>query len=260
MNLRAIAAPPNRGILLDAVVFVLNLLLVRGLARSFVDLARSASGGDAAAKLSLTVFFVAIFVLPAAGAVLKRWHFHQQRGAARGAATLGEGALGCLLHPVLYFTVSLVVGMAAGVLLATRVFGEGFAQRAGIFLPLMLAVLVLSMVQTVLVYRYFSPPRKPPRGAFWRDGRSAFLGDLCIFVNMALFQVLWNVALSGRFQPVSDAEELAGRLLLVAFLSVLLYLPPRIFYLADDAHRPASRLSMLLAVSPVVLHVVLGVI
>lgn len=58
----------------------------------------------------------------------------------------------------------------------------------------------------------------------------------------------------------ADFEELAGRLFLVGFLSVLVYLPPRIFYLADDAGRPASRLTIVLAVSPIVLHVVLGVI
>ncbi|HYH82821.1 MAG TPA: hypothetical protein VEX86_23715 [Longimicrobium sp.] len=257
MNLHAIAAPPNRGILLDAVVFVLGLVLMRRLARAFMQLAAAASAGDDAAKLSLTVFFVGIFVLPAAGAVLKRWHFHQHRRRGNdGAEPLSSGAPGCLLHPAIYLAVSLTIGTVAGVMIGQRIFGEDFGQRAGIFLPMMLAVLVLGIVQTFLVYRYLSPPRKPP-GAFLRDPRTAAAGDLCIFVNMILFQVLWTVMLSSLGR-VTDAPGLAGRVFLAWFLTILLYLPPRIFYLADDAGRPASRLSILLATSPIVLHTLFG--
>ena len=252
LSLRALAAPANRGILLDLVVFVLNLVLVRLLARDFAGLLRGAAAGDAGAEWALAVFFLALFVLPAAGAVLKRWHFHHGRGARDRT---GEAAWGCLLNPVFYFVVSFTVLMTAGVLFAQRVFGEDFADRGEVFLPIMFGVLVLGIVQTFLVYRYLDPPREAPRGAFWRDGRSALLGDACIFLNMILFQVLWNVLLSGRFTRVADFEDFAGRLFFLWFASILVYFPPRIFYLAEDAHRRASWLTMLLATSPVVLHV-----
>lgn len=258
MNIKAAAAAPNRGILLDAVVFVVNLLLIRRLARAFVEMVQSASGGDPVAKLSVTAFLLAIFILPAAGSVLKRWHFHRRRGGRE--AGLGDGALGCLLHPAIYLSVSLVVGTAAAAMIGVQVFGENFNDRAEVFLPTMLAVVVLSIAQTVLVYRYFSRPKQPPRLAFLRGERSELLGDVCIFVNVILFQVLWNVMLGGRFQRVGGVEDLLGRLFLVGFLSVLVYLPPRIFYLADDARRRASWLTIVLAISPIVLHVVLGVI
>jgi hypothetical protein len=253
--LRALAAPANRGILLDLVVFVLNLVLVRLLARDFVAEVRGAAAGDPVSEGILALFFLALFVLPAAGAVLKRWHFHQGRGARKRSDDAGAQAWGCLLNPVFYFVVSITVLMTAAVLFAQRVFGEGFADRAEVFLPMIFGVLVLGIVQTFLVYRYLDPPRTAPRGAFWRDGRSALLGDLCIFLNMILFQVLWNVLLSGRFTRVADFEELAGRLFFLWFLSILVYFPPRIFYLAEDGHRRAIWLTMLLATSPTILRV-----
>jgi hypothetical protein len=253
MRPRDLAAPANRGILLDLTVFVLNLVLVRLLARQLLGFGRAAITGDTRAEWVLGAYFLALFVLPAAGAVLTRWHFHQRRGPR--SAEAGVDAWGCVLNPAFYFAVSVTVLMAAGVLIAQRLFGEDFADRAGVFLPLMFGVLVLAIVQTVLVFRYFEAPRAPPRGAFWRDGRSALLGDACIFLNMILFQVMWNVALAGRFNRVTDFEDFAGRIFFLWFLSILMYFPPRIFYLAEDLHRRTSWLTMLLATSPVVLHV-----
>ncbi len=81
MNLKDIFARHNRGVLLDVVVFVLNLILMSLLARYFVELVRLASAGDALARLALGLYFLGIFVLPAAGAVLKRWHFHHRRSS-----------------------------------------------------------------------------------------------------------------------------------------------------------------------------------
>ncbi|MFL5382029.1 MAG: hypothetical protein ACJ8GN_05905 [Longimicrobiaceae bacterium] len=257
MRPRDLAAPANRGIVLDLVTFAVNLLLVRLLARELVGLVRRASAGDPAAEWVLGAFFLALFVLPAAGAVLLRWHFHARRGRRRDADD--PAVFGCLLNPVFYFVVSVTVLMAAGVLFAQRIFGEGYEDRAEVFLPLMFGVMALGIVQTFLVYRYLDPPRNAPRGAFWRDGRSALLGDACIFLNMILFQVLWNVALAGRFARVTDFRDFAGRLFLLWFLSILVYFPPRIFYLAEDARRRASWLTMLLATSPAVLRV-MGVI
>jgi hypothetical protein len=253
MRPRDLAAPANRGIVLDLVTFAVNLLLVRLLARELVGVVRRASAGDPGAKWAIGAFFLALCVLPAAGAVLLRWHFHARRGGRGGADD--SAVFGCLLNPAFYFVVSVTVLMAAGVLFAQRIFGEGFADRAEVFLPLMFGVMALGIVQTFLVYRYLDPPRKAPRGTFWRDGRSALLGDACVFLNVILFQVLWNLALSGRFARVSGFEDFLGRLFFLWFLSILVYFPPRIFYLADDLRRPASWLTMLLATSPVVLHV-----
>lgn len=257
-DLRSLAAAANRGTVLDVTVFVLNLLVMRQLARQFVSIVRRASAGDPGAKVFLGSYFLLMLVLPAAGAVLKRWHFQRRRAARGERGDAGEAAWGCLLNPAFFLAVSLVIATTVGVIFAGQVFGEDFSGRAEVFLPLLFGVLVFSIAQTVLVYRYLSPVPRPPRAAFLRDERSEILADACIFLNMILFQVLWNILAAGRFTRPRGVEEVLGRIFVLWFLAVLVYFPPRIFYLAEDGHPRRSWLTMLLATAPPVLHVVFG--
>ncbi|MCA1635057.1 MAG: hypothetical protein LC802_15550 [Acidobacteria bacterium] len=268
MNVKSIYAETNRGILLDVVVFLLSLILMRWLTKSFVNLARLASSGDTFAEFALGLFFLGMFVLPAAGAVLKRWHFHQRlarlpghRAGAnkRTSDPADNAAVGCFLHPAFYLAVSLCLAVTAVVILGTQVFGEDFHQNGAIFLPLIFGTLVLSILQTVAVYSYFEPPAKTPAREFWRDPRSALLGDACIYLNMIFYQVLWNVAVSSPFGRVTGFEDFAGRVFFLFFVALLVYFPPRIFYLAEDITRPTAWLTIFLANSPVILRVLLGI-
>ena len=255
-----IFAKNNRGILLDVVVFVLQLLLIRLLTRYFIELIRRASAGDASAQITLGLFFSGTFILPAAGAVLKRWHFHQRAGGRKQtSAPLDDGLAGCLFHPIIYFVVSLCLSLAAVAILFQQVFGEDLNAHASIFLSLVFGVLALSLGQTILVYRYFARPEKAPAGAFRRDPRSELLGDVCIYLNMILFQILWGLLTSFPAAGVSGFEDFAGRLFVLCFFALLLYFPPRIFYLADDIHRPAAWATMLLANAPTILRVLFGI-
>jgi ABC-type phosphate transport system permease subunit len=255
-----IFAKNNRGILLDVLVFVLQLILIRLLTRYFIELIQRASADEAFAKIALGLFFSGTFILPAAGAVLKRWHFHQRtRLRKQASAPLGDGLAGCLFHPIVYFVVSLCLSLTAGVILCERIFSEDFATHASIFLSLVFGVLSVSIVQTILVYRYFTPPKKAPAGAFRRDARSELLGDICIYLNMILFQILWGVLTAFPAARVSGFEDFAGRLFVLGFFALLLYFPPRIFYLADDIHRPAAWGTILLANAPTLLRILFGV-
>jgi hypothetical protein len=265
---RNILARRNRGVLLDVLVFVVNLVLMRLLTDYFIQIVRLAGAGDPLAEFELGLFFLGALVLPAAAAVFKRWHFHQEGGPrpdrsaggrGKSAARETDAALGCLLHPAFYFSVSVCLAVSAAVILGGKVFGESFQKDGAIFLPVVFGAFALCLVQTWLVYRYFSPPKKPPRFAFLLDPRSALLGDACVYVNMILFQVMWNVLLSGRAARVGGFEDFAGRLFLLLFVSLLVYFPPRIFYLAGDVKRPAAWLTMLLANSPVILRVLFGI-
>ena len=74
-------ARSNRGLLLDVVVFILNIFLMRLLSRQFIDLFNQVSVENPLAELTLGLTFAAMWILPAAGAVLKRWHFHQRQDA-----------------------------------------------------------------------------------------------------------------------------------------------------------------------------------
>jgi hypothetical protein len=267
MNAKAIFKRGNRGILLDVVVFLLNVILMSWLTSSFVGLVRLTSAGDKFAGFTLGLFFLGILVLPAAGSVLKRRHYHQwlalaprRRAGAdkRVPAPAGDAAVGCLLHPAFYLAVSLCLAAAAAVLLGTRVFGEDFHQNGAIFLPLIFGTLALSVFQTVVVYSYFKPPGKAPAGEFRPDPRSALLGDLCIYLNMIFYQVLWNVAISSPSGGVTDLKDFAGRAFFLCFAALLVYFPPRVFYLAEDINRPAAWATIFLANSPVILRVLFG--
>jgi hypothetical protein len=114
-------------------------------------------------------------------------------------------------------------------------------------------------VQTIFIYRYFTPPARPPRFDFLRRPESEALGDTFIFLNMILFQVGWNLLTFGTMSRPSGPAELLGRLFFLCFIALLIYFPPRMFYLAADIDRGRTWLMMLLANSPVIVKLLVGV-
>lgn len=250
-------AKENRGLLLDVVVFVLNLVLMQRLTRYALELFRYADEGEPFAKLGLFSACVAMWGLPAAGAVLKRWHFHR-RLKASGREFEFDNLAGCLFNPLFYFCLNLVLVSAIIASGLQFLFGNKAMGSAAIFVPTILAGLIFTILQTYLIYRYFSPPKKPPRYEFLRQPESETLGDVCIFLNMILFQIVWNfLALADLGRP-SGPVEFIGRLLVLCFIAMLIYFPPRMFYLAEDIERPRTWLTMLLANSPVIVRVLIG--
>lgn len=181
MKASAIVDEANRGMLLDVVVFTVNVALMGQLTKYAADLLRRAGEGDTSAKLVLGLGCLAMLVLPAAGAVLKRWHFHERMRALRhprpfnplGLKQSGAGnvALGCLCNPIFYFVLSIVI--AAGVMSLLQEFVFGKNLPATLAVPLTFLLFAICVVQTVFVYRYFVPPRKPPEGRSGAAGRAS---------------------------------------------------------------------------------------
>ena len=271
MKAKAITAETNRGVLLDVVVFVINLALMSLLTRYFIDLLRLAGEDDAFAQSALLLCSGAMFVLPAAGAILKRWHFHRRLSAR--AKPAGEAkarpfdpldlksnvAAGCLFNPIFYFVLSIFLSAVVMSFVQTLVLGKNAPNNGAVFVPLVIASFVACVIQTVLVYRYFFPPKKAPSASFLRDPASEQIGDLCIFVNMILFQIFWNVAVSQfPFFRAASVGEFAVNFFVLSFFALLIYFPPRIFYLAEDINRPAAWLTILLANSPTILRALFG--
>ncbi len=255
--LKTLFARTNRGLLLDIVVFILNIFLMRLLSRQFIDLFSQVSAENPVAKLILGLIFAAMWILPAAGAVLKRWHFHQRRGSLTLDA-MESGVGGCLFNPLFYFCLNLVISSAVMASLGDFFFGRRGLDSAGIFVPMIFAILFLTIVQTFLIYRYFSPPKKPPKWDLLRTPQSETLGDICLFLNMILFQVFWNLLTFADLGHPSGVVEFLGRLFFLCFIALLIYFPPRMFYLAEDIHRRRTWLTMLLANSPVIVRVLIG--
>jgi len=252
-------AKENRGLLLDVFVFVLNVFLMRLLTGQVINLFNQVSPETPLGQLLLGITFAAMWILPAAGAVLKRWHFHQRLKAQGKTVESEETALsGCLFNPLFYFCLNLVITAAVVASLGTFVFGKRGMDTAAVFVPLILLGLVLTIVQTYLIYSYFSPPKKPPQWEFLCSPQSETLGDVCLFLNMILFQVFWNMLGFADLGHPSSLLEFSGRLFFLCFIALLIYFPPRMFYLVEDINRRRTWITMLLANSPVIVRVLIG--
>jgi hypothetical protein len=253
-----ILAKENRGLLLDVVVFVLNIVLMRWLTGYFLQLVQLANGDERLAQFTLTGLCLSMWILPAAGAVMRRWHFHQRLKAEGKKVEWDEGAAGCLFNPIFYFCLNLVLMSAIVAGLGTFLFGNRLSNSGAIFVPLIFFGLFCTIAQTYLIYRFFSAPKKPPRSEFLRHPESELLGDICIFVNMILFQIIWNTLTFADLGRPSGPLEFFGRLFFLCFLAMLIYFPPRMFYLVEDINRGRTWATMLLANSPVILKVLIG--
>lgn len=254
----ALFAEENRGLLLDLVVFVLNLSLMQWLTGYALELFSLANDGEPLAQFTLLLGCVAMWVLPAAGAVLKRWHFHQRLKADDREFDLDSHVTGCLFNPIFYFCLNLVLMSAIVSAGGHFLFGRRLLEDGAIFLPLIFGGLFCTILQTYLIYRYFSPPQKPPKYEFLVQHQSELLGDVCIFVNMVLFQIIWNLLSFAGLGGPSGVAEFIGRFFFLSFLALLIYFPPRMFYLAEDIDRGRTWLMMLLANSPVIVRVLIG--
>ena len=252
-----ILAKENRGLLLDIVVFVLNIFLMQRLTRAFIDLFALVSAEQPLAQLALSLVCVAMYVLPVAGSILVRRHFHQR--LKQEGKTLDENALaGCLFNPIFYLSLNFVIMSAIVAGFGTILLGDRLMDDGSIFLPLILGGMILTILQTYLIYRYFTPPKKPPRFEFLQRPESELLGDVCIFTNMILFQVAWNLLTFAPFGRPSGPAEFVGRLFFLCLIALLVYFPPRLFYLAEDIDRGRTWLMMLLANSPVIVRLLIG--
>jgi len=253
-----IFAKRNRGLLLDIVVFVLNIFLMRWLTAYFIQFFQLASAEERLAQFALSVMCLSMWVLPAAGAVLKRWHFHRRLKEEGKTVQWDSNLAGCFFNPIFYFCLNLVLVSAIIAGLGEFLFGRRLLNSGAIFVPLIFVGLICTIVQTFLIYRYFSAPKKPPRYEFLRRPESEVLGDMCIFANMILFQVIWNTLTFAPFGRPSGPLEFLGRLFVLCFLAMLIYFPPRMFYLVEDINRGRTWATMLLANSPVIVRVLIG--
>jgi len=251
-------AQHNRGLLLDIVVFIANLFLMRFFTGFVIDLFSLANENNSLAKFALMSGCIAMWVLPAAGAVMKRWHFHQRLAHEKKSLDFDDKLSGCLFNPIFYFCLNLVVMSAIVAALGQELVGKKGMDSGAVFVPTIFIGLAATIFQTYLIYRYFIPPKKPPKSEFLRRPESELLGDVCFFFNMLMFQAAWNLLTFADLGRVSGIGEFLGRLFFLSFVALLIYFPPRMFYLAEDIYRPRTWLTMLLANSPVIFKVLVG--
>jgi hypothetical protein len=163
-----------------------------------------------------------------------------------------------------YLVMMLLVSSTATIILTEVIFERGEGGDVG-------AVLIMvgffwSIFNTVLIYRYFVRPKKPPRWKFLATHQAAVLGDICMFLNVISLQILWNnlttaesfwqQTLSTPLGRPGSFTDILGRFIVIGVLALLVYFPGRIFYLAGDRGRKIAWLTILLANLPLLLRAV----
>jgi hypothetical protein len=257
----------NRGLLLDVLIFVFQLILIRALTKlSLVFVAQARE--NAFAETLIGLFLVALFVLQPLGPLLRRWSFHQHFPAF-------EDNLGALVSLFLSFYKFFYIGsMAIMIYLAYTYFAAAFhlndpSATETLEKVVVAGALVLPIISGILVFRYFSKPKREPRLKFLMTPQAAALGDLCMFLNVICFQFLFSVYISSSHfwnalhkttrLASGTFDGLSGRLYLATIAALIVYLPPRIFYLVPpgSTRRRLLTLSlMLLANVPLILSIV----
>jgi hypothetical protein len=242
----------NRGILLDVVVFLLNVVLMTILSRQLANLFLEAKS-DTVAKVAVAGFCIGLAFLQPVGAILKRRRAHERK------PDLNHVPFGRLFVPAYFLTQLLFLIGASGQIvdllsakLQTRQSANYFGLPPWLFTLLFLGVPTLAILNTFVFYFYFQTPDHKLLVKFLDTPQSESFGDLCLFLNMIGYQAFWGLLMADL---PHDYPSLGGRLYMFAFAAVLIYFPPRLFYLAEDGKRPLVWATMLLANSPVLLRI-----
>ena len=252
----------NRGMLLDVTVFLFQLILIRlltTLSLGFVSQAEE----NALSNAVIGLFLAGLFVLQPLGPILKRWSFHQH---FKSFANDESGLTSFLLSVYKFFYIA---AMWIMIYLAYSYFSEAFPQFHSERMERIVVALafVFPVVSGFVIFKYFRRPKKPPRWKFLMTAQAEALGDLCMFLNVICFQLLFSVYVSSphfwnvlhKITRQASGEffrSLSGRLYIAAIAALLAYFPPRIFYLVIDQRRKITWLLMLLANLPLILAIV----
>jgi hypothetical protein len=252
----------NRGMLLDVTVFLFQLILIRLLTTLSLRFVSEAEE-DAFRKTAISLFLLGLFVLQPLGPILKRWSFHQH---FKSFADDRSSLTGFLLSVYKFFYIA---AMWIMIYLAYLYFSDAFPDfhSERIEKLVVAGAFVLPVVSAFVIFRYFRKPKKPPRWKFFMTPQAEALGDLCMFLNVICFQVLFTVYVSSphfwnvlhkitRLASGEFVHSLSGRLYIAGIAALLAYFPPRIFYLVIDQRRKIPWLLMLLANLPVILAIV----
>ena len=263
--MHAIMAPRRRGLMLDIAVFVFSsllFLLLGRISRSFIEQAET----DGTAKLLIGLFFIGLLLLQPWGPLLKRRRFHARHP---GFGSGPENLAGCWIAVLVFFyLIMMMIVAGAGSTMNSEVVlarGETGATAGviGFF-----AGLAIAAVNVVLFVRFFVPPKKPARWACWNSPRAEAVGDISIFLNVIVLQIVWGSVMSSELfweivikTPLGEpnsATAIFGRFLVIAILALMVYIPPRVFFLIEQKHRRIAWLTMTFANLPIILRALLA--
>ncbi len=247
----------NRGLLLDCTVFVFNVTLLGTLTDAFARLVER-SNDSALAGDGMIAFSVAFVLLQPAAAILKR------RPAHIRCPDLEIPEPKPLFHPIFYFLATLLflilgsekVVAALGAASSASEGADDFGLSPHLFTGLFLGIPALAAALTAGAYWYFVQPKHKPIVAWLARPEAESVADVLLYADMLLHQTLWGFLMRSL---AGDPSGVGMRLFLFAFTAALIYLPPRLYYLAEDGDRPVVWAAMLLANAPLLWRIVASV-
>lgn len=247
----------NRGIVLDCIVFCVNLFLMSDLSTRLNDEIGIGPGraNDAQALGIMAGYCLLACTLPATGAFLKYISGSQKHTPHFYRKTWGKQFNSMMIIVLIFQFLSQVVFFIAGYVYQTKLYaimqGGGLSLALKILIPLSILFIIAN---PILVRMNFVKNRLTLLSGFTR-GLVEFIADICLFANMILFQIFWGIFMADLTQ---DWGGILERVLALAITSLLLYFPPRFIYLAEDGHRPIAWLTMLLANTPIIIRIIIA--
>lgn len=261
-----ILARENRGILFDLFIFVINLTLMPFIAKAFVDTGRAAALGQHGLQFLLFLFFASMYFIQPYGALFKRWSFHQRRRAGRRRKKNTDGSIfsfaddnvwSLIFNPIVYFFSLLLISSMIITYLNQLITGRIFSDDDPYFIVFILLGFLLSVVHSVAAYKYFLSPKNIPKKKILASSFSEPVGDILLFVNIFMFQILWNIVGQITLEKSGDPGGFALRVVFMFGVGLLMYYPARIFYAAEDIRNPLAWFTIILANLPLVIRVFL---
>jgi hypothetical protein len=259
-----ILARENRGILFDIILFVINLALMPFITKAFVEIGRGAAAGQRGLQFLLFLFFASMYFIQPYGALFKRWSFHSRRRAGRRRkkntdgnifSFADDGVWSLVFNPIVYFGSLFLISSMIITYLNQLITGRFFNDDDPYFIVFILLGFLLSVVHSVSAFKYFISPKKEPRKKILASPFSEPIGDLLLFVNIFMFQILWNIVGQIPFERSSDPGGLALRVFFMLGVGLLMYYPARIFYAAEDIRNPLAWVTIPLSTLPLIIRV-----
>ncbi|MGA9998345.1 MAG: hypothetical protein WBP93_23225 [Pyrinomonadaceae bacterium] len=247
IDFRKIFATRQRGLLLDVLVFVVQMILMTVLSRLLANLTRQANH-DLKAKVPMAVFCLALVFLPTVGSILRR---RSARERSPGLQSLSSG----LWFPVAacYFLSQLLFLIAASSLILESfeiAYGKDYSTQ--FFGLLFVGLPALAILNTATILLYYVRPKQEPLLSFLKSPQAEWLGDTLLFVNMIGYQMFWGYLM---MDLTEDYSGILARLSTLAFTALIIYIPPRLFYLVEERDRPWLWLTMLLSNLPLIVRI-----
>jgi hypothetical protein len=259
-----------RGIALDLAVVAANLFLLAPLARTlraggqgFLNAGRGVSG-----IVSPTVgwLFLSVFAAHALGAYLKR-RPRQARLAARadgrragvalsspaGKLLVGIACALLLFHFFIFMSLLFSGWQSTSLESWSPLFGAGASQNTySAFVVRFILIIFIMPLPTALVAISLGGDGDDDAdapAATWRTHAATELcADLLLYFSIIVLTVVMNVLIAPRFISAGPgAGDVLASLIPLALAFTILYLPPRLVYLAEDYRSPLAWLTIALA-------------